>query len=164
GRVHVIPHGALDYLTRLEDEAPLPAELRGVAAPVVLFFGLLRPYKGVDVLLDAFAEVDGAELWVVGRPLDVELDALRARAGAGGRWVRFLPRYVAERELPAFFRRADLVVLPYRDAEQSGVLYAALAFGRAIVLTDVGGFAEVARVGAAQLVPPEDAAALARAI
>jgi len=164
GRVHVIPHGALDYLTRLEDEAPLPAELRGVAAPVVLFFGLLRPYKGVDVLLDAFAEVDGAELWVVGRPLDVELDALRARAGAGGRAVRFIPRYVAERELPAFFRRADLVVLPYRDAEQSGVLYAALAFGKAIVLTDVGGFAEVARVGAAQLVPPEDAAALARAI
>ncbi len=162
--VHVIPHGALDYLTRLADEAPLPAELRGVTAPVVLFFGLLRPYKGVDVLLDAFTEVDGAELWVVGRPLDVDLDALRARAAAAGRTVRFISRYVADRELPPFFRRADLVVLPYRDAEQSGVLYAALAFGKAIVLTDVGGFAEVARLGAPRLVPPADAAALAGAI
>src|SRR4051794_1025056 len=45
-RVHVIPHGAFDYLTRLDVEAPLPDELDRVSGPVVLFFGLIRPYKG----------------------------------------------------------------------------------------------------------------------
>src|SRR6185436_414055 len=45
-RVHVIPHGALDYLTELPAEAPLPPELEGAEGPVILFFGLLRPYKG----------------------------------------------------------------------------------------------------------------------
>ena len=48
GRVRVIPHGAFDYLTRLPEEKPLPAELEGAEGPVILFFGLLRPYKGID--------------------------------------------------------------------------------------------------------------------
>jgi glycosyltransferase involved in cell wall biosynthesis len=160
-RIHVIPHGAFDYLTRQPGEVPLPPELERVSAPVVLFFGLLRPYKGVDVLLDAFGVIEDAELWVVGRPLGIGIDGLAARVGPN---VRLVPRFVPDREVPAFFRRADLVVLPYRDAEQSGVLFTALAFGKAIVLTDVGGFGEVAAIGAAHLVPPEDPPALAAAI
>jgi glycosyltransferase involved in cell wall biosynthesis len=72
-RVRTIHHGAFDYLTRLPGERPLPAELQGADGPVVLFFGLLRPYKGLDVLLDAFRDVAGAELWIVGNPrMDVE--------------------------------------------------------------------------------------------
>jgi glycosyltransferase involved in cell wall biosynthesis len=66
--------------------------------------------------------------------------------------------------VPGFFRRADVVVLPYRDAEQSGVLFTALAFGKAIVVTDVGGFGEVAAAGAARAVAASDAPALATAI
>ncbi|HEY7151903.1 MAG TPA: glycosyltransferase family 4 protein [Solirubrobacterales bacterium] len=163
-RVRVIPHGALDYLTRLPDEAPLPEELAGVEGPVILCFGLIRPYKGVDVLLDAFRSIDGAELWVVGRPLGISMDELWGAASRAASRVRFVPRFVPDRELPAYFRRADLVVLPHRDAEQSGVLFAALAFGNAIVMSDVGGFAEVAAHGAGQLVPPGDPAALADAI
>lgn len=161
-QVHVIPHGALDYLTRLPDRAPLPDELAGAEGPVVLCFGLIRPYKGVDVLLDAFRSVEGAELWIVGRPLGVDpADLERHAAELGGR-VRLVPRFVADAELPAIFERADLVVLPYRDAEQSGVLYTALAFGKAIVASDVGGFGEVAdRHGALRTVPPGDPEALA---
>ena len=79
-RVRVIPHGAFDYLTRLPDAVPLPDELAAVEGPVILCFGLIRPYKGVDVLLEAFRSVEGAELWVVGRPLGVSLDALRELA------------------------------------------------------------------------------------
>src|SRR5436190_4563740 len=79
-RVRVIPHGALDYLTRLPDEAPLPGELAAVEEPVILCFGLIRPYKGVDLLLEAFRSVHGAELWVVGRPLGMSLDQLRDMA------------------------------------------------------------------------------------
>ena len=160
GRVRVIPHGAFDYLTRLRDPAPLPPELEGAEGPVVLAFGLIRPYKGVDLLIDALAGLPGAELWVIGRPLGVDLDALRRRAAAIPQRVRFVSRFVGDRELPAIFERADIVALPYRDAEQSGVLYTALAFGKPIVLSDVGGFPEVAARGAARLVSAGDAAAL----
>jgi glycosyltransferase involved in cell wall biosynthesis len=160
-RARVIPHGAFDYLTRQPDEVPLPDELAAVEDPVILFFGLIRPYKGVDVLLEAFQSLPGVELWIVGRPLGMSLAALRELASRAPGHVRFVPRFVSDQELPAYFRRADVVALPHRDAEQSGVLYAALAFGKPIVMSDVGGFGEVAATGAGVLVPPGDAPALA---
>jgi glycosyltransferase involved in cell wall biosynthesis len=160
-RVHVIPHGAFDYLTKQDGELPLPDELAAVEGPVVLFFGLIRDYKGVDVLLRAFSRVQDAELWVVGMPR-TEMAPLHALAGER---VRFVSRFVSDLELPAYFRRADLVVLPYRDADQSGVLYTALAFGRPLIASSVGGFAELAEGhGAARLVPPGDERALADAL
>jgi glycosyltransferase involved in cell wall biosynthesis len=163
-RVHVIPHGAFDYLTRIPRPAPLPPELEAVRGPVVLSFGLMRPYKGIDTLIEAFREVDGAELWVVGRAM-MPLEPLRALAERIGPRVRLIPRFITDAEIPAYFRRADVVALPYRAIDQSGVLFTALAFGRPLVLTSVGGFVEVAeRHGAAVLVPPEDPAALAAAI
>jgi glycosyltransferase involved in cell wall biosynthesis len=159
-RVHVIPHGAFEHLTRQPDKRPLPPELAAVEGPVVLCFGVVRPYKGVDVLVDSFRSVEGAELWVVGRPLGVSPEALGAPAS-----VRFVPRYVSDAELPAFFRRADLLVLPHRSVDVSGVLFAGLAFGKPMVLSDVGGFRElVEEHGAGRLVPPGDPVALAEAI
>jgi glycosyltransferase involved in cell wall biosynthesis len=154
-RVHVIPHGVFDHLARLP-EAPLPPELAAAEGPVVLFFGLLRPYKGVDVLLDAWRGIGGAELWVVGMPR-MPLKSLRARATPS---VRFFPRFVPDAQVAALFRRADLVVLPYREIDQSGVLATALAFGKPLLLSAVGGFPEVAEAGAAELVTPGDPAAL----
>jgi glycosyltransferase involved in cell wall biosynthesis len=71
---------------------------------------------------------------------------------------------VSDAELAALFRAADLAVLPYREIDQSGVLYTALAFGTPLLLSAVGGFPEIARTGAAELVPPGDAAALAQAL
>jgi glycosyltransferase involved in cell wall biosynthesis len=163
-RVHAIPHGAFTHLTRQPEERPLPAELAGVEGPVVLCFGLVRPYKGVDVLLEAFAQVSGAELWVVGMPR-MDLAPLRRLAERCSGTVRFVDRFITDPEIPAYFRRADLVVLPYRRIEQSGVLYTALAFGNAIVASAIGGFAEVGeRDGAVRLVPPGDPAALAEAL
>jgi glycosyltransferase involved in cell wall biosynthesis len=165
-KVRVIPHGAFDYLTRLPAEKPLPAELEGAEGPVVLCFGLLRPYKGIENLIDAYArtnDASGGELWIVGNPrMDVE--PLRRQARESGRRIRFLTRFVGEAEIPAIFRRADLVALPYLDAEHSGVLYTALAFGKPLLLTTVGGFPEMAETGAARLVPPGDVAALAAAL
>jgi glycosyltransferase involved in cell wall biosynthesis len=118
----------------------------------------MRPYKGIDVLLDAWRAADlDAELWVVGMPR-MDIAPLRAAAPASVRW---LPRFVADDEIAAFFRRADLVVLPYREIDQSGVLFTALAFGAPLVLSAVGGFPEVAAQGAAALVAPGDPAALA---
>jgi glycosyltransferase involved in cell wall biosynthesis len=161
GCVRVIPHGAFDYLAHQPDELPLPRELAAVEGPVVLFFGLIREYKGVDVLLRAFRSVGGAELWVVGMPWG-DVSGLHALAGER---VRFVERFVSDAELPAYFRRADVVVLPYRDVDQSGVLYTALAFAKPLVLSSVGGFVQVgARHGAAWLVPPGDERALAAAL
>ena len=127
---------------------------------VVLFFGLMRPYKGIDLLLEAWREVDDAELWIAGLP---RMDIAELRASAPPN-VRFVPRFITDEQLPPYFRRADLVVLPYREIEQSGVLFTALAFGKPLLLCDVGGFAEIAAAGAARAVPPGDSAALTGAL
>jgi len=92
------------------------------------------------------------------------MDALHELASRAPGRVRFVDRFVTDPEIPAFMRRADVVVLPYRNIEQSGVLYTALAFGRPLLLSAVGGFPEVAERGAAQLVPPEDPEALGEAL
>jgi glycosyltransferase involved in cell wall biosynthesis len=144
---------------------PLPDELATVEGPVVLYFGTIRPYKGVDVLLEAFAQVEGAEQWVVGHPLGMSMEPLLQRARVAPGRVRFVTRYVTDPEAPAFLRRADLLVLPHLRVDQSGVLFAGLAFGKPMVLSDVGGFGEVARDhGAGKLVAPGDPAALAGAM
>lgn len=163
GRVRVIPHGAFDYLTRLPEEKPLPAELEGAEGPVVLCFGLLRPYKGIENLLAAFRRVTGAELWIVGNPR-MDVGPLHRLAEEAAGRVRFVTRFVEDAEVPAIFRRADLLALPYLDAEHSGVLYTGLAFGKPLVLSAVGGFPEVAETGAAHLVPPGDVDELAAAL
>jgi glycosyltransferase involved in cell wall biosynthesis len=174
-KVRVIPHGAFDHLVNVPG-AHLPAELRAAGGPVVLFFGLLRPYKGLEVLLEAWRELRSApladdragaferpELWIVGRPR-MELEPLRELAPPG---VRFVSRFVSDAELAACFRRADAVVLPYLETERfdfSGVLATALAFGKPAVISDVGAFGELAAAGAARLVPPGDAGALRDAL
>jgi glycosyltransferase involved in cell wall biosynthesis len=167
-RVHAIPHGAFAHLAQ-GPPPPAPHETDG---PVVLCFGLMRPYKGIDVLLRAWREIDGAgaqqgearrppaELWIAGMPR-MDISALRAAAPPS---VRFDARFIGDAELPAYFQRADVVVLPYREIDQSGVLFTALAFGKPLLLTDVGGFPEVAQTGAARIVPAGDAGALAGAL
>lgn len=156
--VHVIPHGA--FAPPPGAPAPLPAELAAVGKPVVLCFGLIRPYKGIDVLLEAWRGIEDAELWVVGLP-KMDTAPLRAAAPPG---VRFVERFVTDAEAAALFARADLVVLPYREIDQSGVLFTALGHGAPLLLSEVGGFPEVAATGAAELVAPGDAAALHAAL
>jgi glycosyltransferase involved in cell wall biosynthesis len=152
GRVHVIPHGVFAHLA---DAPPGPPPFE-TELPVVLCFGLMRPYKGIDLLLSAWRGIEDAELWIVGMPR-MDIAPLRAMAPAG---VRFVARFVDDGELPACFRRADLVVLPYREIDQSGVLFTALAFARPLLLSDVGGFPEIAATGAAEVFPAGDVGAL----
>ena len=164
GRVRVIPHGAFDYLTRAARGAAAAGRARGRRGPG-------------DPLLRPAAPLQGDRHPARGVPPARGRRAVDRRQPAHGRRrrcarspprrrgrVRFVTRFVDDAEIPAIFRRADLVVLPYRDAEQSGVLYTGLAFGKPMVLSAVGGFPEVAAHGAARLVPPEDPAALAAAL
>jgi glycosyltransferase involved in cell wall biosynthesis len=155
-RVHVIPHGVFAHLADVPPQ-PTPFETE---KPVVLCFGLMRPYKGIDVLLEAWRGIEGAELWIAGMPR-MDISSLRAAAPPN---VRFVPRFITDAELPAYFQRADLVVLPYREIDQSGVLFTALAFGKPLLLSDVGGFPEVASTGAARIVAAGDPAPLREAL
>jgi glycosyltransferase involved in cell wall biosynthesis len=166
-RVHVIPHGVFTHLAEQPPGAPPPPPPYETDKPVVLCFGLMRPYKGIDMLLDAWrgtgaveAPIRDAELWIAGMP-KMDISALRAAAPTG---VRLDPRFITDDELPAYFERADLVVLPYLQADQSGVLFTALAFGKPLLLSDVGGFPELAGTGAARVVPARDPRALGRAL
>jgi glycosyltransferase involved in cell wall biosynthesis len=166
-KVHVIPHGAFDHLRGQGGELPIdPAagDLKG--RQVVLFFGLLRPYKGLDRLVDAFASApDNAVLLIVGRPLmPIEPLIERARELGVSERVRFVPRFVSDAEIPAYFRRADLIVLPYREGDQSGVLFTGLAFGSPMLVSSVGGFSELAEHGAVRVVSPDDVGQLGQAL
>jgi glycosyltransferase involved in cell wall biosynthesis len=154
--VQVIPHGAFAHLA---DGPPQPPPFQ-TEKPVVLCFGLMRPYKGIDLLLDAWRDVNDAELWIVGMP---RFDIAHLRRAAPPN-VRFVPCFIGDTELPAYFQRADLVVLPYREIDQSGVLFTALAFGAPLLLSDVGGFPEVAATGAARTFPAGDVSALSAAL
>jgi glycosyltransferase involved in cell wall biosynthesis len=153
----VIPHGVFAHLADVPPRAPAFETEK----PVVLCFGLMRPYKGIDVLLEAWrGGIEDAELWIAGMPR-MDISSLRASAPAS---VRFVPRFITDSELPAYFQRADLVVLPYREIDQSGVLFTALAFGKPLLLSDVGGFPELASTGAARIVPAGDPGALREAL
>jgi len=165
GRVRRVVHGALDGYARVEAVAP-PRVPKGV--PVAAFVGLIRPYKGLDVLLDAWPlvreRVPDAVLLVHGRSLGGDADAARATA-MGALGVVAEIRYASAGEFAGDLGRADVVVLPYRSIDQSGVLFTALALGRPVVATDVGGLGEVVGpTGAGVLVPAEDAVALAEAL
>jgi glycosyltransferase involved in cell wall biosynthesis len=166
-RVHVIAHGALapweaagEPHSAEQPSADLPEGFRDVRGPVALFFGLLRPYKGLDVLLEAWRAVDAGELWIAGMP---RMDTAPLHAAAPPR-VRFLERFLSDAELGALVRRASLAVLPYRDIDASGAAFTAIGAGLPLVLSDAGGFPEIAVSGCARVVPAGDADALARAL
>jgi glycosyltransferase involved in cell wall biosynthesis len=158
-RVHVIAHGVLRPWEG-QPEPPLPAVLGDVDCPVVLFFGLVRPYKGLDLLLEAWRGIEGAELWIVGMPR-MDVSRLQASAPAGVRWVT---RFVADGEILALMRRASLLVLPYREIDQSGVAFTGLGAGLPLLLSDVGGFPDLAASGAARTFTAGSASALAAAL
>jgi glycosyltransferase involved in cell wall biosynthesis len=89
----------------------------------------------------------------------------RALATKAGDSVRLREGYQSDEDVEALFRAADVVVLPYRSATQSGVTHVAYALGVPVITTDVGGLAETVRPGETGLVvPPEDPAALAGAV
>ena len=134
---------------------------------VVLFFGYVRAYKGLDTLLEAWPAVRAkraATLVVAGEFYEDEAPYRRLAAAAGDS-VRLLSRYVPDDEVEALFKAADVAVLPYRSATQTGVTHVAYALGLPVITTNVGGLAETVMPGDTGLVvPPEDPAALAHAI
>jgi glycosyltransferase involved in cell wall biosynthesis len=130
----------------------------------LLFFGLVRPYKGVDTLCSALAMMDPSEVFltVAGEwwMRDACLrEALRRRPN-----VEVIDRYVGAEEAASLFSRADAVVLPYRRSSGSGVLAMAYGYGKPVIAGRGGGLADAVVDGVSGvLVPPDDPAAIAAA-
>jgi glycosyltransferase involved in cell wall biosynthesis len=150
------------------------AARRSLAVPdgavAFLSFGLIRPYKGVDVLVAAMASLPAetpAVLLLAGEPW-AELDADTARrlaALVAARRAITRLEWIPEEEVATWLAAADVMVLPYRSATGSAVAAQAIGYGLPVVASGVGGLAEVVRDGAnGLLVPPGDATALAAAL
>ena len=115
-----------------------------------LFFGLIRDYKGLDLLLDAWAQLKrqgrtaGRRLIVAGEFYTSKEPYLRQIAAAGlGDEVLLHDRFIPDAEVKYYFSAADFVVQPYRSATQSGVTQIAYQFCTPMLVTDVGGLAEI---------------------
>ena len=136
--------------------------------PVVLFFGFVRPYKGLPDLIDALAQTRReVKLLVVGefwKDSHAQIDEQIRHLGLHER-VAIVDRYVANEEVPRYFSAADIVALPYRSGTGSGILQMAFGHGRPVVATRVGSQADAVRHGeTGLLVPPRRPDALAKAI
>jgi glycosyltransferase involved in cell wall biosynthesis len=154
-----IPMGADISLRTLPTPSPLPVEIPD--GPVVTMPGLLRRYKGIDVLLEAWPSVRNsvlnATLLLAGRPMGMALpDPLPEGVVA-------LPRFLTQPEFAWALKRADIVCLPYLSIDLSGVLLSAIACGCATVVSDVGGLSEYKEHGAT-VVPKGNVAELANAL
>ena len=172
-RVGVIPMPLFDLFDPGDRPSPDAARAALGLKPdqkVVLFFGQIRPNKGLPALLRAVAQVrqsqPDAVLLIAGEPLGDLRPALSMINHLGLRsavWLR--PGYVPLEQVPTYFQAADVVALPYARTTQSAVLALALAFDKAVVASRVGGLPELAQYSdLACLVPPDDEKALAQAI
>jgi glycosyltransferase involved in cell wall biosynthesis len=165
------PHPIYDFFdgNRFDRESArreLELELDG---PVILFFGYIRPYKGLGLLIDAFAKSVKhvpAKLLIVGEfyekrePYDQRISDLSICEH-----IRIVDEYVPNEEVEKYFKAADLVVLPYLSATQSGIVQTSYSFGKPVVVTDVGGLPDVVTDGqTGYVVPKNDPDALANAV
>jgi len=163
GRIYFVPHGEYRYYTYFDQKHPEPSN----GHKNILFFGRWEDYKGIDVLIDA-------EPLIADRVPNVRI----ILAGEGRLTLADLqPRMVnpdhfeirnyaiPDDEVPSLFRRADVVVLPYRQATQSGPLHIAAMLARPLVASAVGAMSEVIEDGeTGVLVPPGNPEALAQAV
>lgn len=178
-KVSVIPHGNYCAIQGLTQHGGDAMGRRNAArrrlglsptAPVVLSFGLMRPYKGIQYLLPAFASVHKAlpeaRLILAGRAPDgfASVQADIARLGLDAVTLA-LPTYLPLQDAADVFEACDIVALPYVEASQSGVVQLAYAYSRPVVATRVGGIPEAVIDGkTGVLVEPRDTDQLAQAI
>jgi glycosyltransferase involved in cell wall biosynthesis len=170
-KVSVIPHGPFFYdLPASNREENLRSFALEQGKVHVLWQGIIFPYKGIDLLLSAWKQVESksgdACLVIAGTGAPGLLQEIRTQVGALGlKRVKLHFRFVTSEELVALYRAVDLVVYPYRAITTSGALATGLAMGKAIIATDLPVFREMLTDGAnVLLVAPQDCDALANAV
>ncbi|MDR1172561.1 MAG: glycosyltransferase [Bacteroidales bacterium] len=137
----------------------------------ILFFGLIRDYKGLDLMLDAWAnlrknrQTEGKKLIIAGEFYTNKAKYLRQIEWLGiGEDVLLHDRFIRNEEVKYYFSAADMVVQPYKSATQSGVTQIAYQFETPIIVTNVGGLAEIVPDGQAGYAVEPDAVSIASAI
>lgn len=161
--VFVIPHGSYlgaypDDVNRQEARAALRAKEIPIPDDVFLFLflGQVRPYKGLEFLIQAFRELEAphARLLIVGKAeAPAYADRIRELARDDPRIITHMT-YVSDEELQYFFRAADVCVFPYRHITTSGAALLAFTFERPIIAPAMGPFVELAAEGRGLLYPP----------
>jgi glycosyltransferase involved in cell wall biosynthesis len=163
-KISVIPHGPFFY------DLPVTVPTLSHTGQTVLWQGIIFPYKGVDLLLNAWqtveAQAPNAWLTILGTGAPDFLDEIRKQVRELGLTrVKLDFRFASTEELVATYRAADVVVYPYRAITTSGALATGLAFGKPIVASNLPVFRELLTTGEdALLVEPSDPAELANAI
>lgn len=142
----------------------------GAETPMLLFFGFVREYKGLKYLLDAMKkikiQIPEIQLWVVG-DFDDDKDKYLEQINTNKieDEVVLVEGYIPDREVEKYFAAADLIVLPYISATQSGIVQIAYGFGKPVVVTDVGGLPDVVQDHkTGYVVPKENEDAIAGAV
>lgn len=135
----------------------------------MLFFGLVRDYKGLDLVIDAMKEPrlkhQNVRLIVAGEFYsDREKYLDKVKKSALEEQVLFFDRYIPNSEVEDFFNAADIVVQPYKSATQSGVTQVAYHFNKPMLVTRVGGLAEIVAHGRAGYVCQPEAGEIAEAL
>jgi glycosyltransferase involved in cell wall biosynthesis len=170
GRIHVLPMGLYDHHRHM-DKAEAREALGIDGENTILSFGLIRPYKGIPHLIKAFGnlpadEASKSRLLLVGEIWEDRASVEDAIAASPYRdHITLVDRYVSDTEVAKYFSAADIVVLPYLRASQSAVAHVAMAFGKPIVVSRVGGLQEsMADYKGTYFVPPADPASIRDAI
>lgn len=156
-KIRVIPHGNFDIY--LPEESVSRAEARAHLSlsdedSIGLFFGFIREYKGLDLLLDAFQAItrhnERLKLVIAGAPQTPELEnRYRKKIIQISRndSILFHPRFIPSEEVATYFLASDIVILPYEEIDHSGIIHLAYSFGRPVIAADVGDFAEMVEDG-----------------
>lgn len=165
-RYRVTPHPLYEMFGSPIDKTKARNLLAISSERVILFFGYIRPYKGLETLLHAMVWFGDVLLLVVGEFYDDE-ERYRSlmRSLQIEQRVRVVNQYIPNDEVSRYFSAADVVVLPYLSATQSGIVQIAYNFDKPVIATSVGGLQEVVRDGfTGFLVPQNDPEALASAV
>jgi glycosyltransferase involved in cell wall biosynthesis len=171
-QVRLVPHPTYDFTAEPPPDRDAARRDLGIAeSRVGLFFGFIKPYKGLMVLLEALPHVlaelgPDFRLLVVGDFYEDSEPYRRriAELGIADR-MTLMAGYVEDADIPRYFIAADVVILPYLSATQSGIVQIAYRYDRPVVTTNVGGLPEFVDEGSTGfMVPPGDPQALARAV
>lgn len=149
-RIFVIPHGInIIPKKKLSKKAALDFLNIGNSKKVLLCFGAIEPYKGIDLMLKALIkliEIDESYFLIIaGRCLNArylkELEEIIKENNLGP-YLKFVNKFIPDEEISYYLNAADVLVLPYRAIYQSGVLFLAYSFGTPVIATNVGSFSE----------------------
>jgi glycosyltransferase involved in cell wall biosynthesis len=168
-RGRVIPIGIFDQYNKI-DKGQAKDQLGIRELNVILFFGLVRPYKGVKYLVEAFESlppgfIQESRLLIIGEAWeDQELGQIIQKSPFKSH-ISLIDRYIGDSEIPLYFSAADALVMPYIRASQSGVAHIGMEFGIPIIATRVGGLEEsLGKYEGTFFINPMDSDGLAKVI